>query len=164
MAHTFARPLSTVALCLTFLLLAACSSDTPDASQTAVASGSSPSPCGDIAPAGEGIIVTEGDFFIEPASTSVPAGQVSFDIQNEGPQTHEFVIFKTDLDPANLPTNEDGTVDEEGKGVKHIDEVEDVAACTAESLSVDLAAANYVLICNLPGHYASGMHTAITVS
>ena len=88
---------------------------------------------------------------------------MAFDIQNEGPQTHEFVVFKTDLDPADLPTNADGTVDEEGQGVKHIDEVEDIAACTSESLAVNLAAGNYVLICNLPGHYASGMHTAFTI-
>ena len=143
-----------------------CSSDSGDgASSSAAASGSSPSACGEIMPAADdGIEVTEMDFSIEPASTSADAGPITFDIQNEGPQTHEFVVFKTDLDPADLPTNDDGTVDEEGKGVKHIDEIEDIAPCTAQSLSVDLDAGNYVFICNLPGHYASGMHTSFTVS
>jgi uncharacterized cupredoxin-like copper-binding protein len=165
MARTTLRPLGVGALCLTLLMLTACSSDTPTASSTSAAtSGSSPSPCGTIpAAAGGGIVVTERDFAIEPASTDAPAGKVTFDIQNEGPQTHEFVVFKTDLDPADLPTNTDGTVDEEGQGVKHIDEVEDIAPCTSESLAMNLAAGNYVLICNLPGHYASGMHTAFTV-
>ena len=164
MARITLRPLGVGALCLTLLLLAACSSDTPAASSSSAAtSGSSPSPCGEITPAGGEIAVTEMDFAIEPSPTSAPAGKVAFDIQNEGPQTHEFVVFKTDLDPADLPTNADGTVDEEGQGVKHIDEVEDIAACTSESLAVNLAAGNYVLICNLPGHYASGMHTAFTI-
>jgi uncharacterized cupredoxin-like copper-binding protein len=165
MARSTLRPLGAGLLCLTFLLLGACSSDTPAvSSNSAATSGSSPSPCGETSPAaGGGIVVTERDFAIEPASTSAPAGKVAFDIQNEGPQTHEFVVFKTDLDPADLPTNADGTVDEEGQGVKHIDEVEDVAPCTSESLAVNLAAGNYVLICNLPGHYASGMHAAFTV-
>ncbi|HVD71309.1 MAG TPA: sulfocyanin-like copper-binding protein [Actinomycetota bacterium] len=166
-------PLGVVGLSLALLMAAACSSDgeTPGASTTVgastaspAASGSSPSPCGDIPPAvGGGIAVTERDFAIEPAAIAAPAGRVAFDIQNEGPQTHEFVVFKTNLDPADLPTNADGTVDEEGKGVKHIDEVEDIAACTSESLVMELAAGNYVFICNLPGHYASGMHTAFTV-
>ena len=107
--------------------------------------------------------MTEMDFAIEPSPTSAPAGKVAFDIQNEGPQTHEFVVFKTDLDPADLPTNADGTVDEEGQGVKHIDEVEDIAACTSESLAVKLAAGNYVLISKKPGNYASGKQTAFTI-
>jgi uncharacterized cupredoxin-like copper-binding protein len=173
MARTI-RPLRTAsaALCLTLLIAAACSSnETPAASTTVgastaspAASGSSPSACGEIPSAGSGgIIVKEGDFFIDPDSTSAPAGEVSFDIRNEGPQTHEFVVFKTDLDPANLPTNEDGTVDEEGQGLEHIDEVEGIATCTSGSLSANLAAGNYVFICNLPGHYGSGMHTGFTV-
>jgi uncharacterized cupredoxin-like copper-binding protein len=29
---------------------------------------------------------------------------------------------------------------------------------------VTLDAANYVFICNLPGHYAQGTHTSFTVS
>jgi uncharacterized cupredoxin-like copper-binding protein len=160
------RPLGVLSLCvMTLLFLASCSSDSTDASSTTAATGgSSPSPCGDIASAADGIEVTIKDFAIEPASTSAAAGEVTFDLHNEGPQTHEFVVFDTDLDPADLPTDEDGTVDEEGEGVEHIDEVEDIAACTSDALSVDLEAGNYVLICNLPGHYASGMHTAFTVS
>jgi uncharacterized cupredoxin-like copper-binding protein len=109
------------------------------------------------------VAVTVADFSVTPDPGSAPAGDITFDITNDAEQTHEFVVFKTDLDPADLPTNADGTVDEEGQGVKHIDEVEDVAPCTSESLAVNLAAGNYVLICNLPGHYASGMHAAFTV-
>jgi uncharacterized cupredoxin-like copper-binding protein len=30
-------------------------------------------------------------------------------------------------------------------------------------LTVDLAAGSYVLLCNLPGHYESGMRTAFDV-
>lgn len=160
------------ACCLTLLIAVACgTSETPGASTTvgastasATTSSSTPSSCAEIPSGGDGgTTVKEGDFFIEPGATSAPAGKMRFDILNEGPQTHEFVIFKTNLDPAKLPLNDDGTVDEEGAGVKHIDEIEDIAACTSESLSTNLAAGNYVFICNLPGHYASGMHTGFTV-
>jgi uncharacterized cupredoxin-like copper-binding protein len=111
-----------------------------------------------------GVDVTESDYKIELGSTSAPAGEVTFDVQNDAEQTHEFVVFKTDLAPDQLPTNADGDVDEEGEGVTHIDEIEDVTGGSSKSLTVNLDAGSYVLICNLPGHYRQGMHTAFTVS
>ena len=111
-----------------------------------------------------GIDITESDFKVEPAETSAPAGELTFDITNDAEQTHEFVIFKTDLAPDALPVGEDGDVDEEGEGVEHIDEIEDITGGSTQSLTVTLDAGNYVFICNLPGHYAQGMHAAFTVS
>jgi uncharacterized cupredoxin-like copper-binding protein len=106
---------------------------------------------------------TEKDFAIGLEPTTATSGPVTFQITNQGPSTHEFVVFKTDLDPANLPVDKDGNVDEEGKGVKHIDEVEDIASASTESLKVDLEPGSYVVICNLPGHYKLGMHAGVTV-
>ena len=111
-----------------------------------------------------GIGVTEADFTVTPAETSAAAGELTFDITNDAEQTHEFVIFKTDLAPDALPVGDDGDVDEEGEGVEHIDEIEDITGGSTQSLTVTLDAANYVFICNLPGHYAQGMHAAFTVS
>jgi uncharacterized cupredoxin-like copper-binding protein len=111
-----------------------------------------------------GVGVTEVDYSITVDEESAPAGDVSFDIQNDAGQTHEFVVFKTDLAPDQLPLNEDGDVDEEGTGVTHIDEVEDIAGGSSENLTVKLDAGKYVLICNLPGHYKLGMHTGFTVT
>jgi len=110
-----------------------------------------------------GIDVTVSDFKVEPAETSAPAGELTFDITNDAEQTHEFVIFKTDLAPDALPVGDDGDVDEEGEGVEHIDEIEDITGGSTQSLTVSLDAGNYVFICNLPGHYEQGMHAAFTV-
>ena len=74
------------------------------------------------------------------------------------------MIFQTDLAADALPTNEDGDVDEEGEGVTLIDEIEDIEAGSDDSLTVTLDAGSYVFICNLPGHYAQGMHTSFTAS
>ncbi len=111
-----------------------------------------------------GVGATEKDFSISLDTSSAKAGSVTFNIKNEGPSTHEFVVFKTDLAPGSLPTASDGTVDEEGQGVEHIDEVEDIAAGATQTLTVNLAAGHYVVICNLPGHYQQGMHAELTVS
>jgi uncharacterized cupredoxin-like copper-binding protein len=111
-----------------------------------------------------GVDVTESDYRIELGSTTAPAGAITFNVKNDAEQTHEFVVFKTDLAPDQLPTNADGDVDEKGEGVTHIDEIEDVTAGSTKSLKVNLDVGGYVLICNLPGHYRRGMHTAFTVS
>ena len=106
------------------------------------------------------------DFSIAALKTSAAAGSVNFSIKNAGPSVHEFVILKTDAIPTQLPTKvEDGAkaADEEGTGVAHIDEVEDIAAGATASLSVNLTPGNYVFICNLPGHYHLGMSTGFVV-
>lgn len=113
---------------------------------------------------GSTVDATEKDFAIGVDPATASAGRIDFEISNAGPSVHEFVVFQTDLAPDQLPVNDDGTVNEEGKGVTHIDEVEDIAVGATEPLSVDLDAGDYVLICNLPGHYQAGMHTAFTVA
>ena len=100
------------------------------------------------------VAVTVADFSVTPDPDSASAGDVTFDITNDAGQTHEFVVFKTDLAPDQLPTDENGDVDE----------VEDIEGGSTKSLTVNLDAGSYVLICNLPGHYAQGMHAGFSVS
>ena len=114
--------------------------------------------------------VTVQEFAVIPASSSAPAGDVTFDVTNKGPDdTHEFVVFKTDLAPDALPTVADGSVDEEGEGLELIDEIEDIAVGDTPTLTVSLDAGNYVFICNIydkaekEAHYQEGMRVAFTV-
>ena len=113
---------------------------------------------------GSGIGVTLADFSITPAESSGAAGDLTFDVTNDAEQTHEFVVFKTDLAEDALPTDDEGLVDESGEGVELIDEIEDVEGGSTQSLTVNLDAGNYVFICNLPDHYAQGMHASFSVS
>jgi uncharacterized cupredoxin-like copper-binding protein len=114
--------------------------------------------------------VTLQEFSVIPAQESVSAGEVTFDVENTGPDdVHEFVIIKTDLAPDALPTDENGVVEEEGQGMEVIDEIEDIPVGETQSLTVDLDAGNYALICNIwteeeqEAHYSMGMRTAFTV-
>jgi uncharacterized cupredoxin-like copper-binding protein len=137
-----------------FLGLAACGSGSSSSSTSAATQ-----------PAGAGPVkVTEKDFKLDLATTSAKAGKVSFSVHNLGPSEHEFVVFQTDLAPDKLPTKSDGNVDEEGAGVKHIDEIGGIKVGKTEPLSIDLTAGRYVVICNLDGHYAAGMHEVFTVT
>jgi uncharacterized cupredoxin-like copper-binding protein len=122
-------------------------------------------PAGDTGSAAGGatVAVTEKDFAIALDPASAGAGAVTFAVTNDGPSVHEFVVFQTDLAPDALPTD-GGVVDEESTELSAVDEIEDIAIGATQNLDVDLDAGSYVLICNVPGHYESGMHAAFTVS
>ena len=75
-----------------------------------------------------------------------------------------MVVVKTDLEPGALPTNSDGSINEEGEGVTAVGEVEDVAIGGSATLTLDLEPGKYVLLCNIVDgtdvHFKNGMRTA----
>lgn len=131
----------------------ACSSDSSSSS----AAGSSSD-----ADTGAAISATVKDFSIAIDPTEIAGGEVTFSISNEGPSAHEFVVVETDDAPGDLPV-EDGEVTEDDLNV--IGEAEDIAPSTsADPLTLTLPAGNYVIICNLPGHYQQGMNVGLKVT
>jgi uncharacterized cupredoxin-like copper-binding protein len=128
------------------------------------------SPAATAKPAGPTTVdVTLQEWAVVPASTTIKAGQVTFNAKNVGPDdAHELVVIKSDLGPLALPTGADGKVDEEGAGVAVIGEIEEFAVGATASGTFDLAAGKYLLICNVldaegDAHYGKGMTIAITV-
>ena len=147
------------------VLLTACGDDEKDSGGTATPRGTATAAAG-----GTEVDVTVQEFSVIPEADSVEAGEITFNVENVGPDdVHEFVILKTALEPDALPTVADGSVDEEGAGIEVIDEIEDIPVGETQSVTVDLEAGSYVLICNVydetenEAHYAEGMHTAFTV-
>jgi uncharacterized cupredoxin-like copper-binding protein len=111
------------------------------------------------------LAVTERNFAIAPAQTSLPAGLVDLAVTDRGPSAHEMLIFQTDLPADKLPLGPDGRVDEAGDGVlKVFDSGDNIDVGTTKTFHIALAAGHYVMVCNLPGHYLAGMHTAFTVT
>ena len=78
---------------------------------------------------------------------------------NSGKVEQEFVILRTSDAPGGLP-QEGAEASEAGL----VDEIEDVQPGGAGSLAIDLTPGHYVLICNLPDHYAAGMYAGLTVA
>jgi uncharacterized cupredoxin-like copper-binding protein len=112
------------------------------------------------------VAVELSEFAVAPAVAGVQPGTVTFETTNAGRFPHEFVVVRTDLAADALPAV-DGEADE--------NQIDIVAATDtfdggeSRTLTVDLAAGNYLLICNVkgaqgPGHYGRGMTTAFTVS
>jgi uncharacterized cupredoxin-like copper-binding protein len=116
-------------------------------------------------PSGTPVNVLLEDFRVQQDAAVVPAGTVRFRILNQGPTSHELIVVRTDRAPDKLPLQRDGlTVNEEGPGIDLVDEAEGLLDIDdRQTLVLDLAAGNYVLYCNLEGHYLGGMHAALTV-
>lgn len=139
-------------------MIAGCAADSGASSQAAAAGGTT-------------IDVTLQEWSVVPPAASAPAGDVTFTITNDGPaDIHEFVVLKTDLDPADLPVDEHGAVTEAGEGIEVMDEIEEVPVGETQELTVPLEAGNYVLLCNIysadedEAHYQMGMRTAFEVT
>ena len=115
-------------------------------------------------PSGTPVNVLLEDFKVRQDPAVVPAGTVSFRILNQGPTTHEYIVVRTDRASDKLPLQRDGlTVNEEAPGIDLLDEAGSLDIDDRQTLVLDLAAGNYVMYCNLEGHYLGGMHATLTV-
>lgn len=103
-------------------------------------------------------------FSIKPASTTVKAGAITFDVTNAAKgETHEMVLIKTDLAPADLPYVPDlGRLSEQQ--LHSLGEVADLNPGKEDMLNVNLKPGKYMLVCNIPGHYKAGMVTPLIVT
>lgn len=120
---------------------------------------------GDPKPAKElpdGTIAVElGEFFVKPSSDSVKAGEVTFQVENTGSASHEFIIYRTD--EATDALEQDGGVAKLDES-KVIEQTEDISSGDGDEVTVTLEAGRYLLLCNLPGHYQSGQVVEFTVT
>ena len=98
------------------------------------------------------------EFSIAPAVASTAPGAVTFHVRNDGSVTHEMVVVRTDRKAGDLASG-GARADESGSA----GETGDMAAGARKTLTLKLPAGHYVLLCNLPGHYAGGMYTDFTV-
>src|SRR6266508_246166 len=101
------------------------------------------------------VTVDEGEMYLHPSATELKTGVVSIVVTNNGSIHHEFVIVTGD---------EPGRVSEGNHiGGDNGPEIGDIAPGQTKVLTVTLAAGTYTAMCNLPGHYAAGMHFQFTV-
>jgi uncharacterized cupredoxin-like copper-binding protein len=94
----------------------------------------------------------------------VPAGEVTFQVTNDSPDMiHEMVLAPVADVSTPLPYNSDGEkVDEDAAG--HLAEVAELETGQSGALTLTLKPGIYILYCNIPGHYAMGMWTLLTVT
>lgn len=127
------------------------------ASAPAAPSGVAPNPAASSGP------VALSEFQVRPASTTVAAGKVTFQITNAGKVQHELLVFRSDLAPSAYPVK-DGNIDEEGPGITKVSDGDNLDPGASQTRSVDLSQpGTYLFVCNLPGHFKAGMYSLVTV-
>lgn len=107
------------------------------------------------------ISVSEYTFGLE--RPVVGAGDVTFRLTNAGNEDHEFAVIRTDLAPDSLPIRDGEWVDEGAPGLSSIGGFDHLLPDRTKELSLRLESGNYVLLCNMQGHYQRGMYAALTV-
>ncbi len=143
------------------VVVAACSDDDDGDGAPATAEPGATEPA-DTEPADQGTLVdvTMAEFTVTLLVDTVSAGTVKFVVRNTGAIDHNLRVIKTDLAPDALPT--DAGLADEGQ-LEVVATTEDFGPGESRDVSADLEPGSYVLICNIVGHYQSGMTVAFTV-
>lgn len=123
------------------------------------------------------VTVVLAEWKIAPQPASYKAGSVKFIVRNIGQTVHQMTVLKTDLAPNALPTNADGTANEDAQGITVLAKTNDINPAVSKSLTVNLEPGSYVLICNILqttngpntlarplAHYTRGQYVAFTVT
>ena len=105
------------------------------------------------------LAVTMKDYKVELNVDTVKAGTVKIGVRNAGGMEHSFELLKSDLPFDKLPIDSGAKAKEDGL----VKQVKSIGVGKVATLTADLAAGNYVVICNVAGHYQLGMRVALTV-
>lgn len=102
---------------------------------------------------------------------SVPAGQVSLRVTNNGVLTHEVMVMPLGpgQNPGQRPVGGNGEVDETGSLGEAAQTCgagggDGIAPGTLGWTTLTLTPGRYELFCNIAGHYSSGMYTELDVT
>ena len=91
-------------------------------------------------PPGTTLTVEESEFKIVPQDLAARAGRLTFQIKNVGTVEHNFVV--------------------EGTAVQ----IESIQPGQTQTVTADLAAGTYRMVCTIPGHEEAGMVGTLEVS
>jgi uncharacterized cupredoxin-like copper-binding protein len=150
--------MATVALGALFTAGIAGCGGTASAPDTQPAARQSSAPGG--APAATTVDVALAEWSVKPSVATAKAGEVTLVVTNKGAVAHEVAIVKADVAAEKWP-QANAAVDE--KTLPPLGRTASIDAGKSETKAFALQPGKYVLFCNVPAHYAQGMHAAFTV-
>jgi uncharacterized cupredoxin-like copper-binding protein len=104
---------------------------------------------------GQGMMM--GMMSVRADKTTAKAGPVTFDVTNWSRSViHEMLVVAVDSPDAPLPYDFSKQIIPEDQ-VKALGETDELQPNASKSIELTLAPGNYLLVCNVPGHYAAGM-------
>ena len=108
---------------------------------------------------GSGLAVDLGEFFVKPMRSTTAPGETTFVLRNTGSADHEFMVIPVSKVRGSVAAMSGDELHQIAVAAVH-----DLKPGTRKEVSVELAAGQYLLLCNLPGHRASGQSTKLTVA
>ena len=103
--------------------------------------------------------VTATDFHFSADRIQARAGKVELTLRNAGKAEHELVVLRTSAEPGALKVSAAGRVSEAAS----VGEISETKTGVSKSTAFDLKPGRYVYVCNIPGHYTSGMRGVLVV-
>ena len=105
----------------------------------------------------------EVEGFLYTNYTSVPEGEIIFEVKNEGSFKHDFIVLETDLEPGKLIVSGD-RVDIGASGTER-GRIQSryLLPGASNNHTFKLKPGDYVLLSNEPGDYQAGMFAALSV-
>ena len=95
---------------------------------------------------------------------TVKAGEITFEVLNSSKETiHEMIITRLRDLTMLFPYNSSKSERDEDKMPDILGEVSELDPGKTAALRLDLKPGKYLLFCNVPGHFTSGMWTVFTV-
>ena len=102
----------------------------------------------------------DGKYYLTATPGSVQAGPTTITFKNVGTKVHEVIVLKTDTPAGKLKVGANHEVSEAAS----VGEDSETDAGKTKTTTIALKPGNYLLVCNIAGHYEKGMYTAFTVS
>jgi uncharacterized cupredoxin-like copper-binding protein len=109
------------------------------------------------------IQVDLNEFKVSASVTTLTPGKHTLVITNDGKLPHELLVFHPDM-AVNAMPQKDGSIDEDAAGANKISDGDNIDPGHSQTRTVDFSSpGTYVLMCNIPGHFMSGMYETVTV-
>jgi uncharacterized cupredoxin-like copper-binding protein len=105
------------------------------------------------------VTVTSTEFRFSAPQIDARPGKLTLTLDNAGSIVHELVLLKSSAAPGSLKVAANGRVSE----ATSVGEVSELKSHATNSTTFDLKPGRYIYVCNLPGHYANGMHGLLVV-
>lgn len=109
------------------------------------------------------IMVTQDTFSIALSADTVPAGPVTFQVENVANELpHTLWIIQTDQSADSLPTGENGDLMENELNI--VGSIDQISPGASQQLTLNLQSGHYALVCHIPNHFHEGEYADLIVS
>lgn len=108
-------------------------------------------------PAAPTVVPVSLDEFTVKMPATLKAGKYTFEAENTGTIMHMLMVEKAPvvMEAPNQPSEEEGVA---------LGDTGDFGPGQTKSVTVTLVPGTYVFFCNVPGHWAAGQRTTVTVT